>query len=294
MPSSRRLIVTHRSPDLDAIASVWFLKRFDNQHYGTAKVAFVDAGETLSENKINELGFDPDQVIHVDTGKGDFDHHQPERGQKYICATSLVYDHICKIHPEKKDDQVLQTIVNFVTEIDHFKEIYWPEPNNLRYSFMIENLITGMEFTNLHNDDSLLHFGFQCLDSVYAFLSQEITAQRIIKERGQVVQVAKLNCLVIETDSGAVAKRAQKEGYALVVRRDPTKGYIRIKARPDNSIDLTALYKKIIQVDSQGTWFNHPSGKMLLNGSTRNTKHKPTMLTLNEIIKLIKETYDSQ
>ena len=46
--SERKLIVTHHAPDLDAISSVWLLKRFDTQRYGTAKVAFVDPGKTIS------------------------------------------------------------------------------------------------------------------------------------------------------------------------------------------------------------------------------------------------------
>ncbi len=38
------LIVTHLAPDLDAIASVWLLTRFDAQHFAGSRLAFVSAG----------------------------------------------------------------------------------------------------------------------------------------------------------------------------------------------------------------------------------------------------------
>ncbi len=291
MTTKRRLIVTHHAPDLDAIASVWLLKRFDSQHYGTAKVVFVDAGEIANQQDLDILDYTPQEITHVDTGKGEFDHHQPERGKEYICAASLVFDHITQIQPDKKNDKSLQIIVDFVTEIDHFREIFWPEPDSYRYSFTIHNLIRGIESIHLHDDDSMLHFGMQCLDAAYAYLNQITRAEELIEQRKQVFQLKKQKALAIETTNDDVIKVAQKQGYILVIRRDPSEGHMRIKARPDADIDLTHLYHLIKQKDSQGTWFNHPSGKMLLNSSDNNRNHTPTRLTLPEVITMIKETY---
>ena len=69
------LLVTHQKPDLDAIASTWLLVRFDSQHFGGSRIAFVPAGTKMSDEQAAALGYTPDQVEHTDTGKGRFDHH---------------------------------------------------------------------------------------------------------------------------------------------------------------------------------------------------------------------------
>lgn len=287
----RKLIVTHHAPDLDAIGAVWVLKRFDTQHYGTAKVAFTDPGTQLSPETIAELQANPAEVTHVDTGGGEFDHHQPGKGQRDICATSLVYDYVCQLHPDLLHNRALQAVVAFTTDVDHFGEIYWPDAANTRYFFMIHELIRGLEFQELHTDESQLHFGMQCLDSAYAVLNQHFSALQIIEERAHYFGMSFGKAMGIETNNDDVIKVAQRQGVMLVIRKDPDEGIIRIKCRPDCPIDLKALSEKIAEVDKTGYWFYHPSGKMLLNGSRKSTNQQPSPLTVQEVMQLVKETY---
>lgn len=292
MADQRRLIVTHHAPDLDAIVAVWLFKRFNAQEFASAQVAFVNPGETISETAALQIGHQADQAVHVDTGLGEFDHHQPERGRLPVSAASIVYDHLLEIYPDLSSDESLKTIVNFTVEIDHFQEIEWPEAANRRYNFMIQELIRGIEFTDPHNDESQLNFGFQCLDCAYAILTQQIKAESVIAEKGQSFQVKNWRCLALATRNDDTIKLAQKQGYQLVVRKDTQTGHIRIKARPDSDIELKPLYQAITKTDRQGTWYYHPSGKMLLNGSFKHRSQNPSPLGLDEIIKLMKETYE--
>ncbi|NCS97194.1 MAG: hypothetical protein GW762_01220 [Candidatus Pacebacteria bacterium] len=287
----RRLIVTHHAPDLDAIGSVWLLKKFDTQDFGDAKVAFVNPGSLIEEYEIEQLGIDERDVRHVDTGLGEFDHHQKERASTDICASSLVHDHLIQIHPELEEDQALDIIVKFITEIDHFGEIYWPEAESYRYSFMIHELIRGNEFSDPHDDESQLHFGMKCLDYVYATITQQVKANEIINEKGKPFDLPQGKCLALETRNDDTIKSAQKQGFVLVVKKNPKLGNIRIKARPDVNIDLSALSEKISARDTVGDWFLHSSGKMLLNGSIKNKDQKASPLTLDEITALIIDTY---
>lgn len=286
---NKRLIVTHHAPDCDAIGSTWMLKRFDAQHYATAQVAFTDPGTTIHPSEAERLGFQMHEVTHVDTGLGEFDHHQPDRGQLRICATSLVYDYVCKIHPELKNDQALQEIVKFVTDDDHFGEVDWPEPDALRYSFMLPSLLHGFESVDPHNDESQMHFGFTCFDCAYASLKETIQAKEVVEKDGQTFQIGQLKCLAIESKNDIVMKYAQKMGYSLVIRKDPTSGEVRIKARPDSSVELKPLSEAILKVDTIGTWYYHPSGKMLLNGSRKQRHQRPTKLSLQEVVALAQE-----
>ena len=66
-----KIIVTHFSPDLDAITSIWLIKKF-LPGWQDAEVQFAPAGKALDNRSPDE---NPD-IIHVDTGLGKFDHHQ--------------------------------------------------------------------------------------------------------------------------------------------------------------------------------------------------------------------------
>jgi len=290
----RQLIVTHHAPDLDAIASTWLLKRFDNQQYADAKISFVNPGSTISLDKAQELGFELHNVTHVDTGLGRFDHHQPERGQQRVTATSLVYDHLVNQEPRLEDNEALSILTEFVTQIDHFEEIYWPEAESYRYTFMIHDLIKGVEFCDPHDDDSQMRFGMQCLDYAYASLKQQVKAREIITQKGEEFEFEykdkTIKALALLTRNDDTLKIAQKQGYELVVRKDPKKGHIRIKVRPDSTVTLENLHKVIIKKDPHATWFYHQSGKMLINGSRKHLNQEPSSLTLDEVVTTIKET----
>lgn len=294
MPEERKLLVTHHAPDLDAVTSVWMLKRFNTEHFGTAKVAFVNPGESLSQSMAEHLGFSLNQVTHTDTGLGEFDHHQPERGQQFICATSLVFDHICTIQPDKKTDKALKALVAYVTDVDHFQEIYWPDASHDRYTFMLHELLKGLESIDPHDDDSILNFGMQALDAAYSQLTLEKRAEELIIERGQIFNLSIGKCMAIETSNDDVIKVAQKQGYAVVIRKDANAGHVRIKARPDAKIDLKAASDEISRRDEDGTWYYHPGGKMLLNGSAKHRDQKPTHLTIPELIHVMQEAYGSR
>lgn len=287
----RRTLVTHHAPDLDAIGAVWLFKRFDAQHYADARVLFVDPGQTLSEQEAQVKNIDCKQVTHVDTGLGEFDHHQPERKSREICATSLVHEHLCHIHPELTDDAALRELVGLITEIDHFGELFWPDAAHLRYSLMLPDILHGMESKEPHNDDEQLHFGMRALDAIYKQIEQKLKASESIAAKGQVIALPTGEALLIETGNDSVLRVAQMQGYVMAVRKDPDTGIVRIKLRPDASFDLKALSERVMAIDADASWFYHASGKMLLNGSKKQRAQKPSSLSLDTIAALIKEIY---
>ncbi len=289
MPHTRKLIVTHHAPDIDAVGAVWMLKRFDAEIYADAKVAFVNPGDRISYDEAKRLGAEPYQVTHVDTGKGRFDHHKEERGKLAISATSLTYDYVCSLDPNLKNNEALGIISSFVNEIDHFQEVSWPEADSYRYCFMLYELIRGFELINPHDDDSQLHFGMTCMDIAYSVVTQHVKAEESITENGQEFEINGQKCLAIESRNDGTIKLAQKKGYDLVIRRDPKEGTIRIKARPDSDIDLSKLSELILSKDEVGKWYLHPSKKMLLNGSNKDRDSKPSKLQLAEVIKLAEQ-----
>ncbi len=289
---ARKLIVTHHAPDLDAITSVWLLKRFDAQNYANAKVAFVNPGETIAlEVAEKEFNCQLHEVTHVDTGLGEFDHHQAEKASREICAATLVFDYLKQTRPEIVKDLALIEIIKIVLDVDHFGEIDWPEAKNNRFVFTLHELIHGHESIEPHDDDSQLHFGMKALDCAYAGMTNRLKAEEIIAHKGVEFNIRAGKCLGLETQNDESIKIAQVKGYVLAIRKDPEFGHIRIKVRPDAQLNLEKLYQAIKEIDPKATWFYHASGKMLLNGSIKHRNQIASALSLTGAIRLIQKLY---
>lgn len=289
---ARKLIVTHHAPDLDAIASVWLLKRFDSQRYANAKIAFVNPGDTISlEEAEKEFNCQLHEVTHVDTGLGEFDHHQMERASREICAATLVFDYLKQIRPEINDDLALVEMIKVIVDVDHFGEIYWPEAKENRFVFTLHELIHGHESIEPHDDDSQLHFGMQALDCAYAEMTNRLKADEIISNKGIEFTIKEGKCLGLETQNDESIKLAQVKGYVMAVRKDSEFGHLRIKVRPDAEMNLEKLYLALKEIDQKATWFYHASGKMLLNGSIKHRNQVASSLSLQSVIHLIEKLY---
>ena len=274
-----KTIVTHLSPDLDAIASVWLIKKYLTG-WKDAQIKFVPTGTTLDNN----LPDSNKDIIHVDTGLGKFDHHQIN---EYTSATKLVYKYlISKDLIESKEVKPLEKIVEYVNSTDHFAEVFYFEPDSDRYDFMIRQLIDGLKVIN-REETKLIEIIFQLLDAVLVVFKNKVNAEEEIK-KGFVFRSYLGKSLAIETKNEETVKLALKKGFSLVVRRHPDAGFTRIKTLPDKKLSLKPVYEKITKIDKKGSWFYHISGHMLLNGSSGNPKLIPTPLSLNKIIELIK------
>lgn len=287
--SKIKVIVTHQSPDLDAIASVWLLQRFLAPQWEEAQIVFLPSGEKLPAAAMADLNLKPENLIHVDTGLGEFDHHQPDRAKQRVCAASLVFDHICRLQTDKKNNQALRYLVNYFLQIDLFENCYWPQAADLKHQLMVHSLIEGAKLTGDYDDQKLLQFGMQLLDAAYLRLKAEVTADEIIQRKGERFQVAGHSTLAIATGSKAVEKRSQMMGTELIIRKNEKTGHARIKATPRSGIDLTPLHDEILKRDQVGNWFLHGSKRMLLNGSGKSDMN-PTSLSLTELVSLAKST----
>ncbi|MDO8657462.1 MAG: hypothetical protein Q7K55_01880 [Candidatus Levybacteria bacterium] len=351
-----KIIVTHNSPDLDAIASVWLIKRF-LPGWNEAEVKFVSAGERLNKSgslphvvndarrvSVLESKADPsslnesrspksnsnldkkagsafssftsgqtsslettieqingNKVIHVDTGLGALDHHLTE--DEETSAASLTFDFIKKMlekehqvmGEEKKE--AIERMVKIIVDTDHFKEVYWDNPTADYHEFSFLGILEGLKLEKPDNDINYIDFGMECLDAVLHNFENRIWAEKEIHDAGIRFNTKWGKGIGFETINDSVLKLSQKMGYVVAVRRDPRKGYIRIKARPTSGIrskesgireiDLTPVYDKLKEMDSSATWFLHVSKKMLLNGTAKNPKMKPTNLSLNDIIRVL-------
>ncbi|MCR4263281.1 MAG: hypothetical protein NUV98_01000 [Candidatus Roizmanbacteria bacterium] len=309
--NKKKYIVTHANPDQDAVSSIWLIKRFW-AGWEDAETLSVPAGETLDSFRQKDPNAYPDidaqhaHIVHADTGLGDFDHHQTNED---TCAAKLIFEktiknkagkHITIDHVEytvrKANYEVLARMVSFINDIDHFREVYYPEANNDRYQFLLSGILDGLNL--LYNstgagDIQVVSFGMTALDGVYRLLQNKVGAEKEIeKDPSLVIATKHGEAIGFETSNDAVLDISQKNGYAITVRKDPNKQYVRIKCLPEKGIDLTPVYNKLKQKDPEASWFLHASCAMVLNGSTKNPSMKPTTLSLNEIMEVVKEEFN--
>lgn len=279
-----KTLVTHKNPDLDAITAMWLFIRFDQSRFGDAHLEFTPAGETY-RNQIVDT--DPD-VVHVDNGKGRFDHHSP--GGYETCASKLVYEHLVSDGLVSPTDRALKEMIEFSLDIDRFVDFGWSEPFATRHSYTLHEVIPALHSLQTMDNEAVARYVFVYLDGVYQRLKMLHEAQDEIVQ-GFSFDWALGKGMALESTNNEVVKTAQKSGYLLVIQRHPEKGHMRIKAVPEHGIDLTPLYDKILLSDTPDQWFLHPSKQMLINGWDKAGHKKPTNLKLMEMVALCKEVF---
>jgi hypothetical protein len=283
-----KLLVTHENPDMDAIGACWLFTRYGGSEFDGVEYYFVHAGDVIDRDTLQAKELTEHEVIHVDTGLGPFDHHQPDNTAR-DSATLRVYDFLVKKKPDLAEDEALKRLVGFVNETDHFAAYHWPEPDKDRYVFMLEEVLAGLRSSEHYTDREVMSLGMLCFDGAYTAMKIKVRAEEDLRVKGQEFESVWGKGLFIENKNDEVIKLAQKRGYVVVVRKDETTGAIRIKTAPDPEMNLQFVYEKIKQMDQDGTWYYHPSGHMLLNGSRKNQGQVPTKLSLEEVVELVKK-----
>lgn len=272
-----KTIVTHIGPDLDAITSTWLVKTFF-PGWEEAELAFVPAGTTLNK-------MDPDSnpdILHVDTGFGRFDHHQTDAD---TCASVLVYEEIKKQHGI---DPVLERMMAVINDVDHFREVFYPNASADYWEFWIVAMIDGWRLLHGDNPVKIMELGFESLDGIYKVMLNKMWAEKEM-DSATFFETKWGKAAGFATVNDEVIHQAQKRGYSVVIRKDPKKGYVRIKSLPLPEIDFTTLYERLKADEPDATWFLHASRHMILNGSAKNPDMRPSKKSLAELVEVIKE-----
>lgn len=276
-----KTVVTHFAPDLDAISALWLVRRF-LPGWSKVKVKFIPIGQyTLDERPVDSQ---PD-VFHVDTGGGRFDHHQTN---KNICAASLVWEYI-KRETGKKDEAV-ERLVRVVNEVDHARDLAWPEPDNDRYEMMLHLILEGSNQAEDRGSvyQRVVEFGLLALDGVYQMYQGKVVAEEALK-KGQEFPTRWGKSLALKTKNEIALFLGEKKGYCLVVGLDSQLGHLKIYARWDRGVDLTRAYHELKKADPGPSWFLHASKCILTNGTPAQPDYRPTKLALNQIVQILKK-----
>ena len=274
-----KLIVTHIRPDFDACASVWLIKRF-YPNFHDASIEFVPAGDT----HLDEPADSDSNIIHVDTGMGKFDHHQ---FRDRLSAAARIFEVLPELHRfNKLEKAALERLVELVTLIDNFEEVYFDNPTSDIYELFITQILEGIKMKET-NDHEVLEFMLQALDGLFDIFKRKVLAEQEL-EAGHEFEVHKHKCLHIKSKSKETSKLAEKNGYELVILEDPERGNVNLRVHPKAKFNLDKIYEAITKKEGSNYWFYHASGHLLLNGSSSHPQ-PPTKIKMAELIKIVKE-----
>lgn len=276
-----KIIVTHFNPDFDAVATLWLIKRF-LKGWKEAELKFTPPGKYLIDDQ--PVDSNPD-ILYVDTGLGKFDHHQTN---DFICAATLVWEEIKK--ETGKEDQAIERLVEIVNQVDHARDLTWPEADDDRYEMMLHMILEGFKRVGSEEETSqrIIDFGLKALDGAWKILQEKVKAEEELKE-GQEFKTRWGKAIALETRNDGVLFLGEKRGYCLVARLDIKNGHLKIYARWDKKVDLTKAYEEFKKRDPEPYWFLHSSKAILMNGTLSQPDYQPTKLSLDEIIEILKK-----
>lgn len=276
-----KTIVTHFNPDLDALTAVWLIKRFF-PGWKEAEVKFLPPGKyTIDDRPVDS---DPN-VLYVDMGSGKFDHHHTN---DFICAATLVWEEIKK--ETGKEDEAIERLVEIVNQVDHAHDLTWPEADNDRHELMLHMVLEGFKRVGSDEETSqrIIDFGMKALDGAWKILQEKVKAEKELEE-GKEFKTRWGKAIALETRNDGVLFLGEKKGYCLVARLDTKNGHLKIYARWDMKVDLTKAYEEFKRKDPKPKWFLHISKAILMNGTLSQPEYKPTKLSLEEIIEILKK-----
>lgn len=302
-------IVTHVSPDFDAIASVWLLQRFGSMQ--DASVQYVNTGNpdaALLENA----------TAVVDTGKKfitaqfRFDHHHlPGHEANDTCATMQVWQYLVFAFatPELLN---LHPLIDLIFYGDTGR----PEANPSR-ELGIHALLSAFKSTR-PSDQAIMDYGFTILDALNSRLQAQAKARAELNEK---TVYKSLDGLVIAIKHGSAGSSfaAYDEGARLVVFEGEP---IEVEGGITYPIGLMRggeyqephcgeLVEKIIEIcdyefasgtigdfrfeaslkEELSRWFLHPAGFFAGRGTAKAPVFEPVTIDLVELAKMIDKAW---
>lgn len=268
-----KTLVTHINPHLDDIASIWLLKSF-HPAFKDTKVEFVSASRSQAEREETE------EKIFVGTGGGKFDEHK--EGLINTCACSLVYEFLLSKGHIPEDEitrKALEALVEWNRLIDTGKA-----PNSQFDEFSVQSFIRCKDST-CESSEKSLELGVQILDRILVVLKRKQQSRKDWEKRVEFqTKFGRSFAIISETIDREFCR---EQGGDLFLMYHPKKRSVQFFT-PSFEIDLKAIYDKVKSLDPEATWFLHQSHHMVICGSTSAPDSKPTKLSFDELIEVVK------
>jgi hypothetical protein len=297
------VIVTHQSPDFDAVGAVWLLKRYNDMEDGF--VEFVNTGNP-SLNILNQA-----EAV-VDTGKIydplilRFDHHQlPGKAANETCATKQVYDYLLQKGRRIEHLYPLIELIFFDDTGQTKKDCF--QTQQVGIHSVLKGFSKTKQKDGTRSDYDTLEFGMSLLDCIDQNLKTISEARKSLEDH--VVYRSKDNKLwALENASEDVSSAAFEQGADIVLFTS--------RARTDSGIshgiglwrslscsepDCGSLVDKLLQNGADAwikteirTWFKHPAGFYAGRGGLKAPCFEPVLVPQIELAQLFDAVWERE
>lgn len=273
-----RYLVTHVKPHLDDICGIWLLRTY-LPGFSKAAIRFIPidekGGKTWDGRKVDS---NP-SVIHVGVARGKFDEH---RGIKNASATTLVWKYLKRkgFAPGNRPDDhrdALERIVDYV---------YAEDTGRLK-GLPHRNVTLPVLLSGFHDSLRRTRIGFLLLQSLLHIETNALTLEDDWKRRIE-FRTPWGRGVALETAAAGSDDFSYRNGFVLVVTRNPKTGDRGIRAAMESGANLRELARKIREREPLAQWYLHHSGKLLLCGDAVAPRVRRSKLALNELVALIK------
>lgn len=268
-----KTLVTHINPHLDDIAGIWLLKKFDPT-FADASVEFISASHDKAANEETE-----DRVF-VGTGGGKFDEHKEGLD---TCAGSLVFEYLKSNNLLPQDEiliKALEELVSWNKLIDTGKA-----PASEFSAFSIQTIIRPKD-GNAETSSKAVELGKEILDRLLEVLKNKVQANKDWESR--IEFETKFGKTIAIQSSSVDRGFCKQKGGDLFLIYDPKYPSVQFFT-PSFEIDLEPIYIKVKEIDGEADWFLHQSHHMVICGSGSAPDSKPTKLSFEELINLVKD-----
>jgi len=264
-----KTLVTHINPHLDDICGIWLFKKY-HPEFKEANIEFISASHTTAEES--------EDKVFVGTGGGQFDEHKEGLN---TCAASLVYEYL-KERNLIPEDEITQKALDYLTEWNKLIDT-GQAPQTQFDEFSVQSFIRTKDNVEESSKKSV-ELGIEILNRILKVLKRK---QQSIKDWEKRVEFqtkfGKSFAVLSETINREFCREQEGDLFLMF---DAKYNSVQFFAP---SIDISEIYDKVKKLDPQASWFLHQSHHMVICGSSSAPDSKPTKLSFEQLIEVVKK-----
>jgi len=267
-----KTLITHINPHLDDIASIWLFKKF-HPEFKDAKIEFISASRNQAEREETE------DKVFLGTGGGKFDEHKEGLN---TCAGSLVYDYLRQkgyIPQDEITQKALERLIEWNKLVDTGRA-----PDSEFSEFSVQAFIRCKDGTPQSSTRSV-ELGIEILNRILAVLKRKQQSLKDWEKRKEfATKFGKSFAIISETVDREFCR---EQGGDLFLMYNPRYKSVQFFT-PSFEIDLEPIYRKVLDLDPEASWFLHQSHHMVICGSSSAPDSKQTKLSFEQLMELVK------
>lgn len=267
-----KTLVTHINPHLDDICGIWLFRKFHSE-FKDAQIEFISASHDLASKEETE------NKVFIGTGGGRFDEHK--EGLK-TCAGSLVFDYLKQqnlLPTDELSKKALERLIEWNKLVDTGKA-----PDSEFDEFSVQSFIRTKDNASATSKRSV-ELGEEILNRILEVLKRReqslLDWEKVAEFKSR---FGKSYAVVSETINREFCRRISGELFLMYNPKYKSVQFF----TPSFDIDLAPLYQKLKSLDPEADWFLHQSHHMVICGSSSAPESKPTKLTFEQLIEVVK------